>query len=95
MEVTYGIYCGVQSPWTLPGVLEVPEQFKNASLLDVSFVSSSGNSRSPGELAQEGKQRVRFHRAASASRNDRTRESNVSIEESDEEGSEVGPFGQS
>lgn len=56
---------------------------------------SSGNSRSPGELAQEGKQRVRFHRAASASRNDRTRESNVSIEGSDEEGSEVGPFGQS
>lgn len=63
-------------------VLEVPEQFKNASLLDVSFISTPGDSRSPGELALGGEQRIRFHRATSAPRNDRTRESSISIEES-------------
>lgn len=71
MEVTYGIYCGVQSPWTLflgHWVLEVPEQFTNASLLGVSFVSSHRNSSGPGEVAQEGKQRAAFHRAAAAPR---------------------------
>lgn len=100
MEVTYGIYCGVQSPWMLflgHRVLEVSEQFMNASLLDFSFVSPHGNSRGPGELGQEGKQRGRFHRAASALGNDRTREPRVSTEESEtqEEGSEVGSLGQS
>lgn len=86
MEVTYSIYCGVQSPWMLflgHWVLEVPEQFMNVSLLDVSFVSSHGNSRGPGELGQEDKQRGRFHRAATAPGNDRTREPRVSTEESE------------
>lgn len=58
MEVTYGIYCVIQSPWTFflgHWVLEVPKQFVNASLLDVSFVSSPGDSKDPGDLAQEHK----------------------------------------
>lgn len=53
------------------------------SLLDVSFISTPGDSRSPGELALGGEQRIRFHRATSAPRNDRTRESSISIEESE------------
>lgn len=42
----------------LPGTLgpgSPPKQFVNASLLDVSFVSCPGDSRDPGELAQEHK----------------------------------------